>query len=114
MKEPVDLVIESVGAATWKHSLRSVRPGGRIVTCGATTGSDVPLELSRIFYHQVSVIGSTSGSRADTLRMLSFMEAANLRPVIDSVHALERIHDAFRRMQHPDLFGNVVVDIAPS
>jgi NADPH:quinone reductase-like Zn-dependent oxidoreductase len=112
LREPVDLVVETVGAATFKHSLRSVRPGGRIVTCGATTGSDIPFELPRIFYHQVSIIGSTSGSRAETLLMLRFMEAANLRPVIDSIHPFERIHDAFRRMQHPELFGNVVVDVA--
>ena len=111
LREPVDLVVDTVGAATWKHSLRSVRPGGRIVTAGATTGSDAPLELTRIFYQQITVIGSTSGSRADTVRMLRFMEAARLRPVIDSVYPFERIRDAFERMQHPDLFGNVVVDI---
>jgi NADPH:quinone reductase-like Zn-dependent oxidoreductase len=112
LREPVDIVVDTVGAATWKHTLRSVRPGGRVVTAGATTGSDVALDLPRIFYRQVSVIGSTSGSRADTLRMLRFMEAANLRPIIDSVHSLERIHEAFARLQEPDLFGNVVVDIA--
>ncbi len=111
VREPVDMVVDTVGAATWKHSLRSVRPGGRIVTAGATTGSDTPLELGRIFYQQISIIGSTSGSRADTLRMLRFMEAARLRPLIDSVHPFDRIRDAFERMQHPDLFGNVVVDI---
>jgi NADPH:quinone reductase-like Zn-dependent oxidoreductase len=114
LREPVDLAVETVGAATWKHSLRSLRPGGRLVTCGATTGSDVPFELPRVFYHQISIIGSTSGSRAETLKMLSFMHAANLRPVIDSVFPFERIHDAFRRMQAPDLFGNVVVDMAGS
>jgi NADPH:quinone reductase-like Zn-dependent oxidoreductase len=108
----VDLVVDTVGAATWSHSLRSVRPGGRIVTAGATTGSDIPLDLPRIFYPQVSIIGSTSASRADVLRMLRFMEAAHLRPVIDSVYPLERIREAFERMQAPDLFGNVVVDIA--
>ena len=113
LKEPVDLALDSVGAATWKHSLRSLRPGGRIVTCGATTGSDIALELPRIFYHQVSIIGSTSGSRAETLRMLRFMRAAGLRPVIDSVFPFQRIHDAFRRLQDPELFGNVVVDVAP-
>jgi NADPH:quinone reductase-like Zn-dependent oxidoreductase len=112
LREPVDIVVDTVGAATWTHSLRSVRPGGRIVTAGATTGSNIELDLPRIFYHQVSIIGSTSGSRADTLRMLRFMEAAELRPVIDSVYPLERIRDAFARMQAPDLFGNVVVDIA--
>jgi NADPH:quinone reductase-like Zn-dependent oxidoreductase len=114
LREPVDIVVDTVGAATWKHSLRSVRPGGRIVTAGATTGSDTPLELVRIFYQQISIIGSTSGSRADTLLLLRFMEAAGLRPIIDSVFPFERIRDAFVRMQEPDLFGNVVVDIAAS
>jgi NADPH:quinone reductase-like Zn-dependent oxidoreductase len=112
LREPVDVVVDSVGAATWPHSLRCLRPGGRIVTCGATTGSDVPLELPRVFYRQVSIVGSTSATRGETLRMLRFMHAANLRPVIDSVFPFERIHDAFRRMQEPDLFGNVVVDVA--
>lgn len=112
LREPVDLVIETVGAATFKHSLRSLKPGGRIVTAGATTGSDLPLELPRIFYRQASVIGSTSATRAETLRMLSFMHAAGLRPVIDSVFPFARIHDAFRRTQAEDLFGNVVLDVA--
>lgn len=112
LQKPVDLVLETVGAATWKHSLRALRPGGRIVVCGATTGSDLPLELPRIFYPQVSIIGSTSATRAETLRMLSFMDAARLRPVIDSVFPFDKIHDAFVRLESPDLFGNVVVDIA--
>jgi NADPH:quinone reductase-like Zn-dependent oxidoreductase len=112
LREPVDLVVDTVGAATWKHSLRSVRPGGRIVTAGATTGSDAPLELTRVFYQQISIIGSTSGSRADTLRLLRFMEAARLRPIIDSVYPLDRIRDAFARTMDATLFGNVVVDIA--
>lgn len=110
--EPVDIALDSVGAATWQHSLRSLKPGGRIVTCGATTGSDIALDLPRMFYRQLSIIGSTSGTRAETLRMLSFMHAAKLRPAIDSVFAFERIRDAFARTQAPDLFGNVVVDVA--
>jgi NADPH:quinone reductase-like Zn-dependent oxidoreductase len=114
LSEPVDLVVDTVGTATWQHSLRSVRPGGRVLTAGATTGSDIALELPRIFYRQISVIGSTSATRSETQRMLRFMQAAKLRPVIDSVFPFERIHDAFRRMQEPDLFGNVVVEIAAS
>ncbi len=110
---PVDLVVETVGQATWKHSLRSLRPGGRIVTAGATSGTDIGLELARVFYKQLSIIGSTSGTRAETLRMLRFMEAAQLRPVIDSVYPFERIHAAFERTQAPDLFGNVVLRVAP-
>lgn len=114
LAEPVDLVVETVGAATWAHSLRALRPGGRVVVAGATTGSDIALDLPRVFYRQLSIIGSTSGSRAETLRMLRFMEAAQLRPVIDSVFPFERIHAAFERTTQPDLFGNVVVEIAKS
>jgi NADPH:quinone reductase-like Zn-dependent oxidoreductase len=112
LEQPVDLVVETVGAATFTHSLRSLRPGGRVVVAGATTGSDLGLDLPRVFYRQLSIIGSTSATRAETLRMLRFMEAANLRPVIDSVYPLEQIHEAFKRTEAPDLFGNVVVDIA--
>jgi NADPH:quinone reductase-like Zn-dependent oxidoreductase len=114
LREPVDIVLETVGAATWKHSLRALRPGGRIVVSGATTGSDIGLELPRIFYRQLSIIGSTAATRSETLRMLRFMEAAQLRPVIDSVYPFERIREAFLRTQQPDLFGNVVVEIARS
>jgi NADPH:quinone reductase-like Zn-dependent oxidoreductase len=112
LSEPVDIVLETVGQATWQHSVRSLRPGGRIVTAGATTGTDIALELPRIFYRQLSIIGSTSATRAETLRMLRFMEAAQLRPVIDSVYAFEAIREAFLRTQQSDLFGNVVVEIA--
>lgn len=112
LRERVDLVMETVGSATWTHSLRALRPGGRIITSGATTGSDVPLQLPRVFYRQIAVIGSTSATRYETLRMLRFMEAADLRPVIDSVFPLERLRDAFARMEAPDRFGNVVVEVA--
>ena len=114
LTEQVDLVLDTVGAATWKHSLRALRPGGRIISAGATTGSDIALELPRVFYRQLSIIGSTSATRGETLRMLRFMHAAQLRPVIDSVYPFARIHDAFRRTQAADLFGNVVVEIASS
>jgi NADPH:quinone reductase-like Zn-dependent oxidoreductase len=112
LREPVDVVVDTVGAMTWQHSLRALRPGGRIVTMGATTGSEGPLDLTRIFYRQLSVIGSTAAPRTETLRMLRFIEAAKLRPVIDSVYSLDSIRDAFARSQAPDRFGNVVVDIA--
>jgi NADPH:quinone reductase-like Zn-dependent oxidoreductase len=112
LPERVDIVIETVGTATFEHSLRALRPGGRVVTAGATTGSELPLDLPRIFYRQLSIIGSTSGTRAETLRMLRFMDAAGLRPVIDSTFPLDRIHQAFERSQAPDLFGNVVLEVA--
>jgi NADPH:quinone reductase-like Zn-dependent oxidoreductase len=113
VSQPVDLVIETVGEATWKHSLRSVRPGGRIVVSGATTG-DVSADLPRVFYRQLSIIGVSGASRVETEQLLRFMEAAGLRPVIDSVYPLDQIHAAFERAQQPDLFGKVVVRVGES
>jgi NADPH:quinone reductase-like Zn-dependent oxidoreductase len=113
VSQPVDLVIETVGEATWKHSLRSVRPGGRIVVSGATTG-DVSADLPRLFYRQLSIIGVSGASRVETEQLLRFMEAADLHPVIDSVYPLDQIHAAFERAQQPDLFGKVVVRVGES
>ncbi|HEX2784502.1 MAG TPA: zinc-binding dehydrogenase, partial [Ilumatobacteraceae bacterium] len=111
LSAPADLVIETVGEATWKHSLRSVRMGGRVVVSGATTGGDASAELSRVFYRQISIIGVSGASRVETEQLLRFMEAADLHPVVDSVYPIEQIHAAFERAQQPDLFGKVVVRI---
>ena len=111
---PADLVIETVGAATWAHSLRSVRPGGRIVVAGATTGADPSADLARVFYRQISIIGVSGASRVETEQLLRFMEAAGIHPVIDSVFPFDRIHAAFERAQHPDLYGKVVIRMGPS
>jgi NADPH:quinone reductase-like Zn-dependent oxidoreductase len=111
LSAPVDLVIETVGEATWKHSLRSVRPGGRIVVSGATTGSDPSADLARIFYRQISIIGVSGASRVETAQLLHFMEAAELHPLVDSVYPLDQIHAAFERAQQPDLYGKVVVRV---
>jgi NADPH:quinone reductase-like Zn-dependent oxidoreductase len=111
---PVDLVIETVGAATWPHSLRSVRPGGRVIVSGATTGAEPSAELARLFFKQISVIGVSGASRVETEQLLRFMEAADLHPVIDSVFPLDEVHAAFVRAQHPDLYGKVVVRIGAS
>jgi NADPH:quinone reductase-like Zn-dependent oxidoreductase len=113
LSAPVDLVIETVGEATWKHSLRSVRPGGRVVVSGATTG-DPSADLARIFYRQISIIGVSGASRVETEQLLRFMEAADIHPVIDSVFPFERIHDAFERAQQPDLYGKVIVQMGGS
>ncbi len=114
LSAPVDIVIETVGEATWKHSLRSVRPGGRIVVSGATTGGGASAELSRVFYKQISIIGVSGASRVETVQLLRFMEAADLHPVIDSIYPFEQIHAAFGRAQQPDLFGKVVVRVGQS
>lgn len=76
----VDAVIESVGAATWSHSVKSVRPGGTIAICGATTGDQPGAELTRIFFQDIRVQGNTMGSRDDFARLLKFVEHADLHP----------------------------------
>lgn len=112
LSSPADIVIETVGEATWQHSLRSVRPGGRVVVSGATTGANPPAELNRVFFKQISVIGVSGASRVETEQLLQFMEASDLHPLIDSVYPFEEMHDAFVRSQHPDLYGKVVVRMA--
>ena len=105
----VDAVLESVGAATWQHSLRSVRPGGRIVVCGATSGYTVETELPRVFFTQVDILGSTMGTRAELASLLAFLVGSGVRPVIDSTFALADAPAAFARLLDDELFGKVVL-----
>jgi NADPH:quinone reductase-like Zn-dependent oxidoreductase len=105
----VDAVLESVGKATWEHSLRSVRPGGRIVVCGATSGYTVETDLPRVFFTQVDIVGSTMGNRDELSRLLGFLVATGVRPVIDSTFPLADARDGFSRLLQADLFGKVVL-----
>ncbi|PJM76891.1 zinc-binding dehydrogenase [Bifidobacterium felsineum] len=108
----VDAVIESVGAATWSHSMKSVRPGGTIAICGATTGDQPGAELTRLFFQDIRVQGSTMGSREDFARLLRFVEHANIHPAIDSVFAgLDAAPQAFAKMVSGDVFGKVVIEL---
>lgn len=105
----VDVVIDNVGAATWSHSIKSLRPGGVLVTCGATSGDPHPTELARIFYQQMSVLGSTGATRSELVDLLAMMEATGLRPTIDSAHPLTDVRAAFERFMSGDAMGKVVV-----
>ena len=108
----VDAVIESVGAATWSHSMKSVRPGGTIAICGATTGDQPGAELTRLFFQDIRVQGCTMGSREDFARLLRFVEHADLHPVIDSVvSGLDAAPEAFARMIAGDMFGKIVIEL---
>ncbi|MBE2997528.1 zinc-binding dehydrogenase [Nocardiopsis sp. HNM0947] len=109
LTEKVDVVIETVGDATWKHSLRSLRPGGTVVIAGATSGPNPPADLARIFYLQQRVIGSTGCTRHELVAMLRMMEATGLRPVVDRVLPLEDVHSGFRAMEAGELTGKAVV-----
>jgi NADPH:quinone reductase-like Zn-dependent oxidoreductase len=108
LPERVDVVMETVGQATWSHSLRSLRPGGRIVTCGATSGELPPAELNRVFFTQLSVVGSTMGTRDQLGRLLRFCEQTGTRPLIDRTLPMAQAKDGFAAMIAGDLYGKIV------
>ncbi|CAO5249855.1 zinc-binding dehydrogenase [Frankia sp. AgKG'84/4] len=105
----VDAVIETVGAATWAHSLRSLRPGGRIILSGATSGPNPPADLSRIFFQQLSVIGSTMGSRDELAALLALLVRTGIRPPVQQVRPLAQARAAFERLAAGDVFGKLVL-----
>ncbi|SDQ07765.1 zinc-binding dehydrogenase [Quadrisphaera sp. DSM 44207] len=111
LPERVDAVLESVGHATWAHSLRALRPGGTVVVCGATSGDAPPAELTRVFFAQLRVVGSTMGSRVELDRLVRLCAATGVRPVIDSVLPLAQAAEGLRRLQRGDVFGKVVLTV---
>ncbi len=111
LPERVDAVMETVGAATWAHSVRALRPGGTIVISGATSGDAPPAELTRIFFLQLRVIGSTMGSRAELQELLDFMVKKNLHPVIDQSMPMSQAKEGFARMLAGDLFGKIIFSL---
>jgi NADPH:quinone reductase-like Zn-dependent oxidoreductase len=108
LPERVDAVMETVGAATWGHSVKALKPGGTIVTCGATSGANPPAELSRVFFLQLNVVGSTMGTRDELVRLLRFCETTGVRPVIDETLPLVQARDGFARLAEGDVFGKIV------
>jgi len=110
-KRGVDVVVETVGAATWMSSLRSAAKGGRIVTCGATSGANPTEEVRLIFWNQLSILGSTMGSRTDWQAMVRAVEDWSLRPVVDSVLPLASGRAAYERMAAGVQFGKIVLEM---
>ncbi|MGV0111248.1 MULTISPECIES: zinc-binding dehydrogenase [unclassified Arthrobacter] len=108
LPERVDVVFDSVGEATWGHSLKSLVPGGTIVTCGATSGPAPSADLNRVFFLQLRVLGSTMGTREELIRLTRFLVTTGVRPVIDSVLPLEDAVQGFRRMLDGEVFGKIV------
>ncbi|MDO8706611.1 MAG: zinc-binding dehydrogenase [Sulfuricaulis sp.] len=107
----VDMVIDSVGEASWGESLRSLRRGGRLVTCGATTGSNPPADLQRVFIRQLEIYGSTGGNLAEFRELIGLYSSGKLRPVIDRRYALDDIDSAFGRLQRGEQFGKLLITI---
>lgn len=108
LPERVDAVMETVGEATWAHSLKSLRPGGRIVVCGATSGQVPPAELNRVFFLQLSVVGSTMGTRDQLARLARFLETTGVRPLIDRSLPLAQAREGFAAMAAGEIFGKIV------
>jgi NADPH:quinone reductase-like Zn-dependent oxidoreductase len=105
----VDAVMETVGKATWSHSVKALRPGGTIVVSGTTSGPNPDnAELTRVFFLQLRVIGSTMGTRTELAALTELLDVSGVRPIIDRVLPLEQAADGFAAMASGDLFGKVV------
>jgi NADPH:quinone reductase-like Zn-dependent oxidoreductase len=110
-KRGADVVVDSVGEATWMQSLEAAAKGGRIVTCGATSGPNPVEELRRVFWNQLSIIGSTMGSREDWRQLTAAVDAHQLKPVIDTVLPLAEGRAAYERMERAEQFAKIVLSI---
>ena len=111
LPERVDVVLETVGEATWSHSLKSLKPGGRLVVSGATSGPNPPAELNRVFFLQLQVLGSTMGTKAELTDLIAFLRETGLRPRIDRVIPLESAADGLAAMAAGDLIGKIVLEV---
>ncbi len=110
-KRGVDVVIDSVGEKTWMASLKSVVKGGRIVTCGATTGPNPTEEIRLIFWNHISILGSTMANDREFRAMLSAVAAGRLRPRVDQVFPFAQAADAYRRLEQGEQFGKIVLSL---
>jgi NADPH:quinone reductase-like Zn-dependent oxidoreductase len=110
LPDRVDAVMETVGEATWSHSVRSLKPGGRIVISGATSGPNPPAELNRIFFLQLQVVGSTMGTKHELMDLVGFLRATGLRPHIDRTQPLEKAAEGLRAMAEGELVGKIVLE----
>src|SRR3984893_4947362 len=108
-KEGVDIAVEHVGAATWAESVRSLKTGGKLVTCGATTGPNVALDLRHLFARQLTLLGSYMGTMAELHAVLGHVFAGRLKPVVDRVFPLNEIRAAHEYLEKSQMFGKVIV-----
>ena len=111
LPERVDAVMETVGDATWAHSVKALKPGGQIIISGATSGPNPPADLTRIFFLQLQVIGSTMGTKAELGDLMSFLRATGLRPHIDRTIPLDAARDGLAAMAEGNLVGKIVLEV---
>jgi len=109
LPERVDAVLETVGKATWSHSMKSLRPGGTVVVSGATTGADPSADLNRLFFLQLRVVGSTMGTRDELEGLLRLLAVSGVRPQVDEVVPLSEARRGFERLLAGDVVGKVVL-----
>lgn len=107
----VDVVVEHVGEATWETSLQAVRPHGRITVCGATTGPNPKAALHRVWWKQLTILGSTMGTRADFEGAYELVKSGKAKPIVDSVYPLADAAAAHERMESGEHFGKIVLTI---
>ena len=112
-KRGVDVVVDTVGEATWSQSLGALGRRGRLVTCGGTSGPMVTTDVRRLFWNQWSILGSTMGNDAEFAAVVQLFREGRLRPPVDRVYPLEESRAAYERMQSGEQFGKLVVRIAP-
>ncbi|MFH0902099.1 MAG: zinc-binding dehydrogenase, partial [Pseudomonadota bacterium] len=106
-----DVVFEHIGAKTWAKSILSCARGGRIVICGATSGFQAATDLRHVFFRQISILGSTMGSKGDLLDVVEHIRSRSLRPVVDRVLPLSRVREAHRLLEDSAVFGKIVLEI---
>jgi NADPH:quinone reductase-like Zn-dependent oxidoreductase len=106
----VDVVLETVGKATWGHTLRSLRPGGRVVIAGATSGHDPAAELNRVFFKELEIVGSTMGTLEDLRNLVSMIDATGIRPRIDKTFPLADVGEGLRALAEGDVLGKIVIN----
>jgi NADPH:quinone reductase-like Zn-dependent oxidoreductase len=110
-RKGVDVVFEHTGAATWPGSIAALKNGGRLVTCGATSGFDARTDLRQVFYRQLSLLGSFMGTKAELLAAMKFVASGAIRPVIDRVLPLVEARQAHELMQDRAQFGKLILTI---
>jgi NADPH:quinone reductase-like Zn-dependent oxidoreductase len=108
-KQGVDIVVEHVGKATWDESVRSMKTGGKLVTCGATTGFDAGIDLRHLFFRQLSLLGSFMGTMGELHQVLKHVFSGKLRPVVDRTFPLSEARAAHEYMESSQMFGKILL-----